>query len=94
MVSAEKMKKVKVIVAKTAEFCGVDVVSVDYVRDYGQNVLRIIIDKDGGVTTDDCAFLSRSLSKKLDETDVIKEQYYLEVSSPGTDDFDEVPELG
>lgn len=47
--------------------------------------LRYFIDKDGGVTIDDCENFSRAVSKLLDETDPIDQSYYLEVSSPGID---------
>lgn len=45
--------------------------------------LQIFIDKPGGVNVDDCAVVSRKLEKVLDENDVIKGSYKLEVSSPG-----------
>ena len=93
MLSADKMKRIGAIASKTADFCGVELVSVDYVREGGGNFLRIVIDKEGGVSTSDFASLSRAVSRKLDEIDVIKEQYFLEVSSPGTNEKG-VPELG
>jgi ribosome maturation factor RimP len=43
--------------------------------------VTVIIDKDGGVSINDCAILSRTLSKLLDQRDFIKESYFLEVSS-------------
>ena len=46
-------------------------------------ILRVFIDKPGGVTLDDCQALSRALSKRLDEVDPIEDSYSLEVSSPG-----------
>ncbi|MEG2039452.1 MAG: ribosome maturation factor RimP [Oscillospiraceae bacterium] len=45
--------------------------------------LRVFIDKEDGVTIEDCENVSRALSKKLDELDPIEQSYYLEVSSPG-----------
>lgn len=45
--------------------------------------LRYFIDKDGGVTIDDCERFSRAVEKKLDEADPIDQSYTLEVSSPG-----------
>ena len=45
--------------------------------------LRVFIDKEGGVTIDDCEAVSRPLSQKLDEADPIDQSYVLEVSSPG-----------
>ena len=50
----------------------------------GKNaVLRVFIDKEGGVTIDDCAHVSRELGTLLDIHDVIPDSYTLEVSSPG-----------
>lgn len=48
-------------------------------------VLKVFIDKPGGVTIDDCANISRKLSLTLDVEDVIPHQYLLEVASPGLD---------
>lgn len=51
-----------------------------------RRVLRIVVDSDEGVELDTCAELSRAISTKLDETDVMGEdEYVLEVSSPGAD---------
>ena len=46
-------------------------------------MLRLFIDKDGGVTLDDCASISRELGDLLDVKDIIPQAYVLEVSSPG-----------
>lgn len=48
-------------------------------------VLRVFVDKPGGVTVEDCARLSERLSEKLDIEDFIPHRYTLEVSSPGLD---------
>lgn len=45
--------------------------------------LRVFIDKEGGVTIDDCETFSRAFDKILDEKDPISQSYYFEVSSPG-----------
>ncbi len=50
-----------------------------------KTILRVIIDKEGGVTIDDCEKMSKSLSALLDIEDPIKAPYTLEVSSPGID---------
>ena len=46
-------------------------------------VLRLFVDREGGVTLDDCAAVSRELSEILDVEDFIQGYYTLEVSSPG-----------
>lgn len=62
---------------------GMELVEVEYKREGRQMVLRVFIDKSGGITLDDCADVSRELSEILDVEDVIREHYALEVSSPG-----------
>lgn len=62
-----------------------ELVDIEYGRIGRDAVLRLFIDKEGGVTLDDCADLSRELSAVLDVEDVIETHYTLEVSSPGLD---------
>ena len=62
---------------------GVYVYDVEYVKEGGDYYLRAYIDKDEGVTIDDCENVSRALSAKMDEEDFISDAYILEVSSPG-----------
>lgn len=45
--------------------------------------MRVFIDKEGGVTVDDCEKLSREIEAEMDAEDIIPESYILEVSSPG-----------
>ena len=47
--------------------------------------LRIFIDKPEGITIDDCEKVNDAIKDKLDEEDYIKQQYFLEVSSPGAE---------
>jgi ribosome maturation factor RimP len=51
----------------------------------GPKKVLIIIDGDEGITIDDCADISREVSKALDETPILSDNYLLEVSTPGTD---------
>lgn len=60
-----------------------ELVDVEYVKEAGSWYLRAYIDKEGGITIDDCELVSRWLSDKLDELDFIDDSYILEVSSPG-----------
>ena len=62
---------------------GVKIYDVEYVKEAGTYYLRCYIDKDGGVTIDDCEKVSRELSDALDADDFISDVYILEVSSPG-----------
>jgi len=62
---------------------GVSIYDVEYVKEGSDWYLRAFIDKEGGVTIDDCEMVSRALNDKLDEEDFISDAYILEVSSPG-----------
>ena len=67
------------------ESMGLELVDIEFGRVGSGAVLRLFIDKEGGVMLDDCADLSRELSLILDVEDVIACNYTLEVSSPGLD---------
>ena len=68
-----------------AERAGCTVWDVEYVREAGEWFLRVYLDKEGGVTIDDCEAVSRPLSDALDEADPIQGSYTFEVSSAGLD---------
>lgn len=63
---------------------GIELVDVEYVRERNW-VLRLFIDKEGGVDLADCGAVSEEAGALLDEKDLIPGQYLLEVSSPGID---------
>ena len=58
---------------------------MEYIKEAGEWYLRIYIDKEGGVSIEDCEAVSRPLSDKLDEADPIQGSYTFEVSSAGCD---------
>ncbi len=60
-----------------------ELVDVEYVKEGGTWYLRAYIDKEGGITVDDCEAISRRMSDLLDEHDFIEGSYVFEVSSPG-----------
>jgi ribosome maturation factor RimP len=63
-----------------------DLEEIEVSRAGRRGVLRVVVDSDEGVELDTCAELSRAISEKLDESDVMGEgEYVLEVSSPGAD---------
>ena len=66
-----------------AEELGLILWDVRFVKEGSQWYLRYLIDKDGGVTIEDCAALSRLINPVLDEQDPISQAYCLEVMSPG-----------
>jgi ribosome maturation factor RimP len=64
---------------------GMELVDVEYRRETNGWVLRLIVDKEGGVSLDDCSRVSQTVGRMLDVEDFIESPYHLEVSSPGLD---------
>ena len=62
---------------------GMELVDIEFVKEGQEWFLRIFIDKETGITLDDCELISRSVEKILDDQDPINQVYHLEVSSPG-----------
>jgi len=77
------IEKVTDIAADVTRANGFELVNVEIAGTKRDQVLRIFIDKDGGVTLDDCSLVSRGMEDILDEQDFIPSRYVLEVSSPG-----------
>ena len=71
------------IAGRIAEQQGLELVDIEMVRSGSDRILRILIDKPGGVGLEDCEKFSEPFSNELDVIDPIKDSYYLEVSSPG-----------
>jgi ribosome maturation factor RimP len=62
---------------------GYELYDVEYVKEGKNYILRIYIDKPEGININDCEIVNNGITDMLDEADYIKEQYILEVSSPG-----------
>ncbi len=73
------------LVEPILEDMGIELVDIEYVHHQGRWVLRLFIDKQGGVTVDDCAHVSGELGDLIDVKSFIDHSYVLEVSSPGVD---------
>ena len=79
-----------------AEKLGLSIWDIKFLKEGSQWYLRVFIDKDGGISIDDCEAMSRALDEPLDELDPISQSYCLEVCSPGierelvTDEHEEV----
>lgn len=90
------MAKVTDLTAQLAqplvEAAGCTLWDTEYVKEGGTWFLRVYIDKQGGVSIEDCEAVSRPLSDKLDELDPIEGSYTLEVSSAGADRVLKKPE--
>lgn len=64
---------------------GAEVVEFTLKRAGKKLILRLLADKEGGITMDECALINRRLGNIIDENSIINEGYLLEVSSPGLD---------
>lgn len=61
---------------------GYELYDVEYAKEGKNYFLRIFIDKENGIDLEDCEKVNNGIMDLLDEADYIKEQYFLEVSSP------------
>jgi ribosome maturation factor RimP len=64
---------------------GIELVDVEFLSQSGKWVLRLYIDKEAGVTIDDCVRVSREIGDLIDVKEAVTHEYTLEVSSPGID---------
>ena len=76
-------ERVEELIKDKIENIGYDLYDVEYAKEGPNYYLRIFIDSENGIDLNDCEKVSNEINEKLDEADYIKEQYYLEVSSPG-----------
>ena len=77
--------QIREIVSRIAGSKGLDIIEITYKRESHAMVLRVIVDKAGGVTMDECGQINRELGTKLDEANFIDSHYIIEVASPGLD---------
>ena len=83
--AGQTLERVREMAGRVLQYVGMELVHLEMKREPGGWVLRLFIDKEGGVTLDDCSLISRQLSAQLDVEDPIEQRYTLEVSSPGLD---------
>lgn len=83
------MSKITETVAELAEpivkECGCELWDVEYIKEAGEWFLRVYIDKEGGVSINDCVAVTHALDPILDERDLIQDSYTFEVSSAGVE---------
>ena len=82
---AKVTEAVAALALPAVEAAGCTLWDVEYVKEAGVWFLRLYIDKEGGVSIDDCEAVSRPVSDLLDEADPIEGSYTFEVSSAGAD---------
>ncbi len=83
--AGEVIEQVRAIAAAILPETGLELVDVEFRREASGWVLRLYIDRAGGITLDDCQRVSEELGDHLDVAGVIDHPYHLEVSSPGLD---------
>ena len=77
--------KVQNLLEPIIQNLGYELYDVLYVKEGKDYYLRIVIDKENGIDINDCEKVNDAINDVLDEADYIKEQYFLEVSSPGVE---------
>ena len=77
------VEKVEKLVKTKIEEIGYELYDVEYTKEGKANYLRIYIDSPKGIDLNDCETVNNAIIDMLDEADYIKEQYFLEISSPG-----------
>lgn len=77
------ISQVKELSEKSAKELELEIIEVEWVNEFGTNILRIIADAPGSLNIDQATALNEAISLELDNLDLIEDEYMLEVSSPG-----------
>ena len=76
-------ESVEALVKDSIENLGYELYDVLFLKEGSNRVLRIVIDNNKGISLDDCEKVNDEVKDIIDEADLVKEQYFLEISSPG-----------
>ena len=76
-------ESVENLVKEKVEALNYELYDVLYIKEGPNRILRIVIDSENGITLNDCEKVNNEVKDLIDEADLIKEQYFLEISSPG-----------
>ena len=79
------ISKARSLIDPIVKEMGCELLEVRSLTEYGRNILRVLVDKDGGVAVGDCEKISREIDTLLEVEGVAGSGYLLEVSSPGLD---------
>jgi len=82
---ASKEQQIRQLLEPTVEAMGFELWGVEYLSQGRHSTLRVFIDREDGITVDDCAAVSEQVGGIMDVEDPISGEYTLEVSSPGLD---------
>lgn len=75
-------EKIEALILKPITKLGYDIYDVEYAKEGKDYFLRIYIDNENGINIEDCEKVNNEITDLLDKADYIKEQYFLEISSP------------
>lgn len=76
-------ESVEALVKDKIENLGYELYDVLFLKEGSNRILRIVIDNSKGISLDDCEKVNDEVKDIIDESDLVKEQYFLEISSPG-----------
>lgn len=79
------VKEIEQKITPLAEAEHMEVVDVQYVAEHGKKVLRVFLDKEGGIRIADCENMSAKIAALIEQENMLPDPYVLEVSSPGLD---------
>ncbi|MHB2025692.1 MAG: ribosome maturation factor RimP [Elusimicrobiota bacterium] len=77
--------KIEALINPLIEQESAELVDLTFTKDSGRWILRVFLDKEGGVSLDDCAYFSDRIGALIDSSNTIERSYVLEISSPGFD---------
>jgi ribosome maturation factor RimP len=77
------VEKIEIFLNSKIQNSDIEITDLEYIKENGSWILRIFIDKENGITIDDCEKMGYEFSKYLDESEILDNSYVLEVSSPG-----------
>ena len=78
-------QKIENLIKDTVTELGYELYDIEYIKEGKEYYLRIYIDKRDGINIEDCEKVSNAINDIIDTADLIAEQYFLEVSSPGVE---------
>lgn len=78
-----RVREIEKLLEPVAKQEKIEIVDVQYIKENGDWIVRIFIDKDDGIAMSDCERVTHIFSNVLDKSGILKESYVLEISSPG-----------
>ena len=81
----DKIEQLKTIIQPVLDKAGIDLVEFTFRRQGKRFVLRLLVDKQGGINLKECAGLNKEIGFLLEDNNIIEDSYVIEVDSPGLD---------